>query len=62
MANSPIDIAKNILSQDANNTEAQSILEIAMAKLKDFAQQQAVSTITDDPAQALEGLTSGLGE
>lgn len=55
-----IDMAKNILSQDANNSEAKSILETAMAKLKEMAQEQATSLIKEDPKKALGVVTSGV--
>ena len=35
-----IDTAKNVFTLDADNTEAKMILESAMAKLKEIAQQQ----------------------
>ena len=55
-----IDSAKSVLSQDAGNAEAKSILETAMAKIKDFVKEQALSNVNEDPAQALESLTSGV--
>ena len=56
-----IDMAKNILSQDPNNPEAKSILDQAMAKLKEVAQEKAASLITEDSSKALGPLTTGLG-
>jgi len=53
------DLANNILNLDADNPQAKLILDTAMAKSKEVAQEQAVNTITKDPANALEGLTSG---
>jgi len=55
-----INIAKNILSQDANNADAKSILETAMAKLKEIAQQQAEALTKQEAQKTLENLGAGL--
>ncbi len=55
-----IDIAKNILSQDADNGQAKSILETAMAKLKEIAQKQTEALTEQAPQKVLENLNTGL--
>jgi len=55
-----IDTAKNILSQDANNTEAISILETATARLNELVQQQEPALMSDVPKGALNVLTTGV--
>jgi uncharacterized protein HemX len=45
-----IDTAKNVLSYDAENSDAKEILELAMAKLKEIAQQQ-INALTKQEVQ-----------
>jgi len=47
-----INAAKNVLGQDSNNAEAKVILEIAMVKLKEIAQQQ-IDALTKQETQKM---------
>jgi len=49
-----IDTAKNILSQDAENSEARVILETAVVKLKEIAQQQITTLTKQKPQKIVE--------
>jgi len=49
-----IDAAKNILAQDAQNAEAKVILESAMVKLKEIAQQQINALTKQEPQKMVE--------
>jgi len=49
-----IDAAKNILSNDANNSDAKAILETAMTKLNEIAQQKINALTKQEPKKIVE--------
>lgn len=49
-----IDAAKNILSADVNNADAKSILETAMVKLKEIAQEKINALTKQEPKKIVE--------
>lgn len=49
-----IDAAKNILSNDVNNSDAKSILETAVVKLKEIAQEKINALTKQEPKKIVE--------